>query len=83
MTQREHAASGAGTSQCGAIIAVLEAAEGAWVPMPGLAQASGAYAVHSRVAELRSWGHVIEQMSERDWRMVRSFYRLVDGEGHE
>jgi len=83
MTQREHAASGAGTIQCGAILAVLEAAEGAWVPMPGLAQASGAYAVHSRVAELRSWGHVIEQHSERDGRKVRSFYRLVEEKVHE
>lgn len=80
MTQREHAASGAGTSQCGAILARLDAAGGDWVPMPELAQASGAFAVHSRVAELRSWGHNIEQRSERVGRKVRSFYRLVEGE---
>lgn len=79
MTQREH--EGLGDTQCGAILARLEAAGGDWVPMPELAQASGAYAVHSRVAELRSWGHVIEQRSERDGRKVRSFYRLVEGEG--
>lgn len=78
MTQREHAESGAGTTQCGAILARLEAAGGAWVPMPDLAKASGAYAVHSRVADLRSWGHVIEQRSERDGRRVRSFYRLAN-----
>lgn len=80
MTQREHAESGAGTSQCGAILAYLEAAGGAWVAMPVLAKVSGSYAVHSRVAELRSRGHVIEQHSERDGRKVRSFYRLVEGE---
>jgi len=78
MTQREHAESGAGTSQCGAILARLEAAGGDWVPMPELAHASGAFAVHSRVAELRSWGHVIEQRSERVGRKVRSFYRLAN-----
>lgn len=81
MTQREHAESGSGTSQCAAILAYLEAAGGAWVAMPDLAHASGAFAVHSRVAELRSWGHFIEQRSKRDGRKVRSFYRLVEGEG--
>ena len=74
MTQREY--SGLGTSQCARILGALEAARGAWVPMPELAAASGAYAVHSRVAELRSWGHVIEHRNERRGRTVRSFYRL-------
>lgn len=78
MTQREH--QGLGDTQCGAILARLEAAGGDWVPMPELARASGAFAVHSRVSDLRSWGHVIEQRSERDGRKVRSFYRLVEGE---
>ena len=50
------------------------------MPMPELAQASGAFAVHSRVSDLRSWGHVVEQRSVRDGRKVRSFYRLVEGE---
>lgn len=83
MKQREHAASGAGTSQCAAILAYLNAAGGAWVAMPVLAKVSGAYAVHSRVAELRSRGHAIEQRSKRDGRKVRSFYRLVEVEGNE
>lgn len=83
MTQREHVESGAGTTQCGAILARLEAAGGDWVPMPELAQASGAFAVHSRVAELRSWGHVIEQRSQRDGRKVWSFYRLVEWSDNE
>lgn len=76
MTQREH--EGLGDTQCGAILARLEAAGGAWVPMPNLAHDSGAYAVHSRVAELRKRGHVIEQRSERDGRRVLSYYRLAN-----
>lgn len=83
MTQSEHAASGAGTSQCGAILALLEAAGGDWVPMPNLAHDSGAFAVHSRVAELRKRGHEIEQQSKRDGRRVLSYYRLVEAKGHE
>lgn len=78
MTQRDHAASGAGTTQCGAILARLEAAGGDWVPMPELAHASGAFAVHSRVSDLRIWGYVIEQRSERVGRKIRSFYRLAN-----
>lgn len=78
MTQREH--QGLGDTQCARILELLEFAAGDWVPMPELAKASGAFAVHSRVSDLRSWGHVIEQRSERDGRKVRSFYRLVEGE---
>ena len=74
MTQEEHA--GLGDSQNARILAALEAAGGAWVPMPDLAAASGAYAVHSRVAELRLRGHDIGHRNERDGRRVRSFYRL-------
>lgn len=80
MTQREHTKTGAGTTQCQVILDWLTLHRGHWVSMPQLAAASGAFAVHSRVAELRSWGHVIEQRSERDGRKVRSFYRLVEGE---
>ncbi len=80
MTQREH--QGLGDTQCGAILARLEAAGGDWVAMPELAQASGAFAVHSRVSDLRGRGHVIEQRNERDGRKVRSFYRLLV-EGNE
>ena len=78
MTQREHAESGAGTTQCGAILARLEAAGGDWVPMPNLAHDSGAFAVHSRVAELRKRGHAIEQRSDRHGRRVLSYYRLAN-----
>ena len=79
MTQREHAASGAGTTQCDAILDRLEAAAGDWVPMPLLAMASGAFAVHSRVNDLRKRGHRIEQRSDRHGRRVMSYYRLVEG----
>jgi hypothetical protein len=48
MTQHEH--QGLGTTQCGAILARLKVSGGDWVAMPELAQASGAFAVHSRVA---------------------------------
>jgi len=83
MTQREHAESGAGTTQCGAILARLEAAGGDWVPMPNLAHDSGAFAVHSRVAELRKRGHRIEQRSDRHGRRVLSYYRLANPPGSE
>ena len=68
MTQREHAESGAGTSQCAAILAYLKAAGRAWVAMPVLAKASGAFAVHSRVAELRKRGHRIKHRNDLDGR---------------
>lgn len=48
-----------GESQCDAILARLRLARGAWVPMPILAAESGAYAVHSRISDLRRRGHRI------------------------
>ncbi len=39
-----------------AIAEVLLAHQGEWVPMPKLAKAARAYAVHSRIAELRKRG---------------------------
>jgi hypothetical protein len=47
--------------------------------MPDLATASGGYAVHSRIAELRKAGHAIENQVERraDGKRV-SRYRLVE-----
>lgn len=44
--------------------------------MPELAAASGAYAVHSRVSDLRADGHQIEVRVEGT-RPRRSYYRLV------
>ena len=79
MTQPEHTATGAGRSQCDSILAELESKRGQWVPMPDLARIAGGYAVHSRIAELRTRGHVISQRSERcgeRGRKILSFYRL-------
>lgn len=81
MTQLNY--SGSGTSQCDLIMDVLIVEQGKWVGMPTLAHFSGAYAVHSRVAELRKRGHQIEQRSDRHGRRVLSYYRLVEGKGHE
>lgn len=54
-----------------------------WVPMPTLSDASGAYAVHSRIAELRKRGHVIENKVTRQQDGTRmSWYRII-GEGRE
>ncbi|NBW20942.1 MAG: hypothetical protein EBR82_74575 [Caulobacteraceae bacterium] len=76
MNQTEHAATGAGLSQCDRILAALESKRGHWVAMPDLARIAGGYAVHSRIAELRTRGHRIESMQERRGRKVWSFYRL-------
>ncbi len=76
MNQTEHAATGAGQSQCDRILAALESKRGRWVPMPDLARIAGGFAVHSRIAELRKRGHRIEAMQERCGRKVLSFYRL-------
>jgi len=76
MTQPEHAATGAGLSQCARILAELENRRGQWVPMPDLARIAGGYAVHSRIADLRKRGYRISQMSDKRGRKVWSYYRL-------
>lgn len=76
MTQPEHAATGAGLSQCDRILAELESKRGDWVPMPNLAHIAGCFAVHSRIADLRKRGHRIESMQDRHGRKVCSYYRL-------
>lgn len=76
MNQTEHAATGAGQSQCDRILDALQYERGHWVPMPDLARIAGAFAVHSRIADLRKRGHRIEAMQQRHGRKVWSFYRL-------
>jgi len=71
-------------SQAQAILERLQAAKptdrDGWVPMPTLADVSGAYAVHSRIAELRGRGHHIENRIEQRADGIRmSWYRLVEG----
>lgn len=50
-----------------------------WVSMPVLVKCSGAYAVHSRIAELRERGHLIANRITYARNGVRkSWYRLED-----
>jgi biotin operon repressor len=81
-TQLEFQLRGNGASQCDRILDALQDARGDWVSMPELARVSGAYAVHSRVADLRARGFHVEHRSERgeDGRTIHSFYRLPTGD---
>lgn len=55
-----------------------------WISMPDLAEAIGAYAVHSRIADLRKRGMTIDHVN--DWRVIDgrriccSRYRFVPSE---
>lgn len=62
------------------VLMELQKNAGEWVPMPQLVRASGAYAVHSRVSDLRSPRHGSHQIEHRnEWRdgVCCSEYRLV------
>ena len=65
-------------SQADIVLSELERRPGDWVPMPALAAASRAFAVHSRISELRARGHLIEHRNERRGRVVFSFYKLTE-----
>lgn len=80
--QAEFAATGRGSSQCEKIADVLRARCGEWVPMPDLWRASGAFAVHSRISDLRKLhGLRIEHRNERQPDgATHSFYRLLTAE---
>lgn len=68
-------------SQSAVILDILTTLRGRWVSMLDLATASGGYAVHSRIAELRRRGHVIEnQVGQRPGGKRVSRYRLVEVE---
>jgi len=76
-TQIEFRETNGGASQCERIRAALEARAGEWVPMTDLWRASGAFAVHSRIADLRKRGLVVAHKNERQPDgEVHSFYRL-------
>lgn len=76
MTQTEFRLKSRGPSQCDKIRDHL-AASSRWVPMPELWRVSGAFAVHSRISDLRKQGWNIEQRSERaEDGTVMSYYRL-------
>ncbi len=77
MNQQEFVLSNRVRSQCDAILDVLIARRGEWVSMPELSHASGAFAVHSRISDLRQRGYTIDQKSVRTPdRVVYSYYRL-------
>jgi hypothetical protein len=69
--------SNARPSQAKLILDELQSRQGEWTPMPVLSLLSGAYAVHSRIAELRSMGFTIDHRNEKHGRVIKSFYRLV------
>lgn len=81
MKQEQYEATGAGVSQADLILRRLIEARGEWVPMPELVRVSGAFAVHSRIADLRRAGWQIEQESVHRQRRVHSFYRLHSPSG--
>ena len=76
LDETTHPSIEAGCSQCDRILSLLEEADGEWVAMPFLALKSGSFNIHSRIADLRKRGHVIEQKSERTEGSTKSFYKL-------
>lgn len=66
-----------GPSQAELVLWRLRESKGEWVPMPDLARVSRAYAVHSRVAELRGRGHQIEHRNRWVDGVCCSEYRLL------
>lgn len=81
MTQATFELTRAGASQNELIEVALRLRVGEWVAMPWLARVGsgndGFCMVHSRIADLRKRGLVIEQRSERKDGKVHSFYRLI------
>lgn len=82
LQEEYHAAAAAGRdphkpTQCALILTALQQRVGEWVPMPELYQLSGAWAVHSRISDLRRAGHQIEHRNEWHGGQCHSFYRLV------
>lgn len=77
MNQHEFTDTAAGASQNQLILEHLMAHRGSWVPMPQLLRVSGAYAVHSRISDLRGMGYAIMHRNEHKGRTVASFYMLL------
>lgn len=66
-------------TQARKILTRLQETPDQWVEMPELARVSGAYAVHSRISQLRGEGHDIEHKQERLFHSTQraSFYKLI------
>jgi hypothetical protein len=65
MNQAEFHLAAKPATQAQKILDLLALRRGKWVPMTDLWRASGAFAVHSRVSDLRKAGHQIRQQSAR------------------
>ena len=78
MNQTQYTNAQLGVSQCDLILRELQSTPGRWVAMPTLCAVSGAYAVHSRVADLRKQGHNIEWRGEHLDGSIHSFYRIIE-----
>ena len=72
----EFRATGGGMTQNDRLEAIFREHPGEWLPMPDLARGIRAYAVHSRVADLRRRGMQIESRSttQPGTRQRHSFY---------
>lgn len=77
---RRHAS---GQTQKQKILRELLRMFGEWVEMPVLWRVSGAFAVHSRIADLRRDGFEIEHKNKWDDGICKSFYRLVEEQAYE
>jgi hypothetical protein len=73
-----HPSLAAGLSQCDLILARLQQTPGEWVPMPALVKISRGYACHSRIADLRRRGCIIDHRNLRFGKKIHSQYRLSD-----
>lgn len=81
-TTTDHPSKKTGSTQCERVLARLLLTPNVEVPMPELARLgagkpAGFCMVHSRVADLRRKGWVIEQRNEHVHGDVHSFYKLV------
>lgn len=77
MDQQTFATLDVGPTQAQCILRELDRRRGQWVSLPELCRVSGAYAVHSRISDLRQLGHAIEHRCGRAGRTVLSWYRLL------
>ncbi len=65
--------------QSAVILSVLLDANGGWVSALALHERSGSLCVHSRIADLRKQGHVIENRTRREAGRCISEYRYIVG----
>lgn len=77
----EYRGASGGKSQTDRVLRMLQSAHGDWVSMPDLARGSGSLNIHSRIADLRNRGYIVDprQLRAADGTHL-SFYRLVEKE---